>query len=289
MQYLFKNFCSLNNIYDIIIETLTVIVYNNIRGDLFMKSRLNTYLSFYNLSQAELAEATNINRNTIGRYCNDTFERIDKSHIDALCSFFRVSFESLFEIDYNFPIKYPSPVVKQSIKNLPVPKNLVITTGVNLRTMQEEIITYVKPDESENPMDKMTPEEIEEINQISSEYQRRFDLELKLDGLVSKFIDTILDELFLTLNFEQSTKQIFEKYKGYDYFTTNLKVEKFYDTFYKFLIHSSDKKTDSFIKVIDDIKSIYSNGGLGKLTDDDLDKLQKNIEIFIDNNISKKD
>lgn len=254
-----------------------------------MKSRLNTYLSFYNLSQVELAEATNINRNTIGRYCNNTFERIDKSHIDALCSFFRVSFESLFEIDYNFPIKYPSSVIEQSIKNIPVPQNLVVTTGVNLETMQEEIITYVKPTEFEDPMTGMSSDEIEEIKKISSEYHKRFDSELKLDKLISSFIDKILDGLFSNIHFDQSIKQIFKKYKGYDYFTTNLKVEKFHDTFYRFLAYYSDKKDEQLIQIMDDIKNIYSNGGLGKLTDNELDKFQKIIEFYNSNDNNQKD
>ena len=174
-----------------------------------MKSRLNTYMTFYNITQKELSEGTGINRNTIGRYCNDTFESLPKNHIDALCSFFRVSFESLFETNYNFPIKYPSSVIEQSIKNIPVPQNLVVTKGVDLNTMQERIITYLEPNKFEDPMEGMSPDEIEEVRKISSEYHKRFDSELELDKLISNFIDNLLDGLFTNLNFEPSVIQIF--------------------------------------------------------------------------------
>jgi putative transcriptional regulator len=253
-----------------------------------MKSRLNTYLSFYKLNQAELAEATNINRNTIGRYCNDTFERIDKNHIDALCSFFRVPFEALFEINYNFPIKYPSPIIEQSIKNIPVPQNLVITTGVNLKTMQEEIITYIKPDEFEDPTSSMSQEELEEVKKISSEYQIRFEKELKIDKMVSTFISKIIQAYLSLFGGTEAMLMIFQDHEKYDYFTTEFKIKKYNRILHPFLTKYS--KDVVLLDLLFNINRIYTNGGLDKLSDKELDDLYNSLDYYLANGFNiKKD
>jgi putative transcriptional regulator len=246
---------------------------------------LNTFLEFYNITQKELADCTGINRNTIGRYCNNTFEKIDKSHLSLLCSFFKCSLNDLFEIDIDLNIKYPSPVIQQAIMSMPVPQNLVITKGIDMSTLAETTIRYVKPDSSTDPTFGMSKEELEEIKNISTEYQIRFEKELKLDELISKFLDTLLDSLFANLDFDPSVIEVFQKSKGYDYFTTNLKVDKFHTYFYRFIAHYSED--DIFIKIINDIKRIYDSGGLEKLSDDELDNLKNIIESFIKNDYKK--
>ncbi|WP_133014903.1 helix-turn-helix domain-containing protein [Clostridium cuniculi] len=49
---------------------------------------LGELLIKFNLTQKELAEATGIGANSIGRYCNNTWSRFDKDHLKKLCEYF---------------------------------------------------------------------------------------------------------------------------------------------------------------------------------------------------------
>jgi putative transcriptional regulator len=60
---------------------------------------IDKLLKKYKLNQKDLAEATGINENTISRYCNGTFIKIDKSHISLICKYFKCTPNDIFEID----------------------------------------------------------------------------------------------------------------------------------------------------------------------------------------------
>lgn len=62
-----------------------------------IRMNLHIRLAEKRMSQKELSEKTGIGKNTISRYCNDTFEKIDKEHIDILCKFFNCKVEDLIE------------------------------------------------------------------------------------------------------------------------------------------------------------------------------------------------
>lgn len=63
------------------------------------KMNLNILLAKNNLTQQEFAEKTGINKNTISRYCNNTFEKITSSHIDTMCNFLHCTPNDIFEIE----------------------------------------------------------------------------------------------------------------------------------------------------------------------------------------------
>jgi putative transcriptional regulator len=50
-------------------------------------------------NQKDIADYTGINKNTISKYVNNTFEKIDKYHIDLLCDFFKCTPNDLFELE----------------------------------------------------------------------------------------------------------------------------------------------------------------------------------------------
>jgi putative transcriptional regulator len=64
-------------------------------------ARMNLYKLLKNspYSQKDVAIYTGINKNTISRYVNNTFEKIDKDHIDLLCDFFKCTPNDLFDLD----------------------------------------------------------------------------------------------------------------------------------------------------------------------------------------------
>lgn len=64
-----------------------------------LKMKLHIKLAEKRMTQKELSEATGIGKNSISRYCNDTFEKIDKEHIAILCKFFNCKVSDLLEIE----------------------------------------------------------------------------------------------------------------------------------------------------------------------------------------------
>lgn len=64
-------------------------------------ARMNLYKLLKNspYSQKDVAIYTGINKNTISRYVNNTFEKIDKDHIDLLCDFFKCTPNDLFDLE----------------------------------------------------------------------------------------------------------------------------------------------------------------------------------------------
>lgn len=63
------------------------------------KLRLTSILNDKKISQQQLANATGINKSTINRYCNNSFEKIDKWHLDDICTYLDITPNELFEIE----------------------------------------------------------------------------------------------------------------------------------------------------------------------------------------------
>lgn len=61
------------------------------------KLNLDTILKNKKISQQQLSEGTGINKSTINRYCNNSFEKLDMTHLDTICSFLNITPNELFE------------------------------------------------------------------------------------------------------------------------------------------------------------------------------------------------
>lgn len=229
-----------------------------------MKIRLQEILENQNKSIYSLSKEIGVAQNNLSKIVKGETTSIKYDILENLCIALKITPNDIFEIDY------------------PYPTNQIFSKSLMKNYNEEE--------ESQNsdPISSMSSDELEEYKKLSAEYQARFENELKLDELISNFIDKLIEGLFMNLNFESSIVKTLEKSKGYDYFTTNLKVEKFYTYFYRFLNHYSDNKNERFIKFLNDIKCIYENGGLEKLSDNELDKLRDTVE-FLSNETNQKD
>ena len=62
-----------------------------------IETKLHILLAERRMTQKELSEATGIGKNTIGRYCNDTWSKINKDDIDILCKFFNCNIGDIIE------------------------------------------------------------------------------------------------------------------------------------------------------------------------------------------------
>jgi putative transcriptional regulator len=81
------------------------------------KLNINDLLKQYGLAQKDLVECTGINKNTVSKYCNDTFENINKNHIDLLCKFFNCTPNDLFSVDETVEVKTPTIVLYDNDTN----------------------------------------------------------------------------------------------------------------------------------------------------------------------------
>lgn len=59
--------------------------------------KLHILLAERRMQQKELAELTNISKNTIGAYCNDTAKHIVKDHLDKICNVLNCDITDLIE------------------------------------------------------------------------------------------------------------------------------------------------------------------------------------------------
>jgi hypothetical protein len=66
---------------------------------------------------------------------------------------------------------------------------------------------------------------------------------------------------------------------------TKIKVDKFYDSFYRFFNFYSEDKI--FVELITTIKNIYTISGLEKLSDEKIIELINSIKAYISNNKQK--
>jgi putative transcriptional regulator len=201
------------------------------------KFKLNNLLNFYNLNQKDLSDGTGINKNTINRYCNNTFDKITKEHLDLIVSFFQCSLEDIIEVKSDIEIHYPSPMIKNMIESYKVMEKLSPENISNIVTTDEsEIESYLEYQEQvqkENEEhQQFYLENKQEIDEWSYTNQIRFLTELKIDELVSIFLNKIVENFTSSFIINKNIQQLFKRYKKHDLLETESKVKTYYRILY---------------------------------------------------------
>ena len=62
-----------------------------------IKMKLHLLLADKGLSQKDIANVLDIPKNTVSKYVNNTFNMINKQHLDALCKYFNCGIDDLIE------------------------------------------------------------------------------------------------------------------------------------------------------------------------------------------------
>lgn len=231
-----------------------------------MKIKLQEILDNKNISVYSLSKEIGVTQNNLGKLIKGETTSIKYDILEKICITLKITPNDIFEIDY------------------PYPTNEIYSKSLMKNYNEEEI-------EIIDPISEMTPTERKEYENSLANYQIRFNLELSFDESVDNFINKIIESFITNIKADDTFKQIFFKYKDYDYFTTNLKVNRLHRILHPFLsIHSKDY---NLLLLLDDIKNIYDNGSLEKVSDDKLNELKKKLDYYIDNGInislSKKD
>lgn len=111
-----------------------------------IRCNLDYLLKKSNISQKELSEKLNINKNTVSNYINDNFITINKEHLDLFCKEFNCSPNDIFEyVTDDDPFgDIPTSSPKTS-RRLPVLDPCAGTGGflANMQTFGDEQINYL--------------------------------------------------------------------------------------------------------------------------------------------------
>jgi len=129
-----------------------------------LRMKLNELLFKANMNQKDLSEKLNIPKNTVSKYCNNTFTMINKEHIDYICNFFQCDIGELIECTYNEKVN-PNQVdmfneIEESIKEQKFKQSLK-KTNINIisndsnESSRTNFFEYIQ-----NKMGSLTNEEI---------------------------------------------------------------------------------------------------------------------------------
>lgn len=231
---------------------------------MFLKIKLQEILDNQSKTIYSLSKETGVAQNNLSKLVKGETTSIKYDILEKLCIALKITPNEIFEIDY------------------PYPKNQIYSKSLVQNYNEEE------NEQSFDPTLDLSPDELEKYKQSQIEFQERFEQELNLDKSISIFIDTLIEGLFSNLNFDSSVKEAFQNSKGYDYFTTNVKVHKFYNYFYRLLSHYANKTEERFINFLNSIEEIYTNGGLEKVPDDELRELSETLKFLMNESKQKE-
>lgn len=230
---------------------------------------IDILLDKYKLSQKDLAESTGINKNTISRYCNGSFEKIDKNHIDLICKYFKCTPNDIFEINDNVDV-IPAKVLYYDEST----DDFTYTEIKPMTDEEKDSLTFRKKF-------KKSYNKEYKINSFNA-IQKHINLELEVDKLVFKFLDKIISFISLSSDVDNTVKKALEIYDNYDYAKTGLIIKQYYRLFHSFL---DEYFSDTIlVSTLVEINNIYNKGGLVTLSIDELQELQNVINYYLDMN-----
>lgn len=210
------------------------------------KLNIDKLLKQHGRTQKELAESTGINKNTVSKYCNDTFENINKTHIDLLCKFFNCTPNDLFEIDNtvtineieNFSNKDNYNKIKELVNTTKFLKNFYIddnkeyedyikSTGISMSNINKNC--PIDPEfKVDNDINIEVPS-LEYQNELKQIFEQKIEKEIskqfneKYNNYINDYIQKYLYEYLIILLCDYSKnnddkdkyKKFFEKYKNF--------------------------------------------------------------------------
>lgn len=280
---------------------------------------IDKLLKEYGLTQKDLSECTGINKNTVSKYCNGTFENINKMHIDLLCKFFDCSLNELFEVDDYVEVKNPNSIIFDN------DTDKFIFTNKSIKELKIIIDNY------NNPIQDSSDSSHDSVNSLSTIYKKNLSVEgigkavlkhtynklmssfaqipnedtitkiefsNKYYNKTSKILEQQMQRLDLEHDFEvnintllniviysyditiqERYKELIETYEDSKNFPLSFKLTSLYRVIYRLISIQSDSGLREFITKL---RSIYIEGDLVQLTDGELNELFEVSKYYID-------
>jgi putative transcriptional regulator len=239
------------------------------------KLNINGLLKQYGLAQKDLVECTGINKNTVSKYCNNTFENINKTHIDLLCKFFNCTPNDLFTIDETVEVKTPTIVLYDNDTNY----FEIINDGVKevKRKINDPNYT-IRKDGMILPESSL----IQEIHEDKEPYIAIPSLEQQ------EYIKQRIDEQ-LKNKISEIKKELKEEYKNYIKALIDKSIDSHIESAkddYKKAINLNAKKHLSNTETIQDF---YKNHNISEKSNFESNKFAHEIKLTASNNFDKND
>ena len=130
-----------------------------------IKMKLHLLLAERGLSQKDIADVLDIPKNTVSKYVNNTFNMINKQHLDALCRYFNCEVDDLVEY------KQETYIAPNQLKlDLDTPSNLIEVNPNEPSNSQDPTYqfgyygtgTFI--DLSKEEIDNLTEKDLEDIH-----------------------------------------------------------------------------------------------------------------------------
>lgn len=248
------------------------------------KLKIDSLLKRYNLNQKELSESTGINKNTVSKYCNNSFENINKLHVDMLCKYFKCTPNDIFEIDDSVEIKPAQIMYYDSTKDDVVYGE--ITTSINIQSPNKQIV--IRDDIDENNITTNNFNEfIETFNtQDNLQFNKSFNKEelrtfseFALSWDISQFLNKVIKNVVSNFDLDFKYSHIFNNYSDDDnILAINTMLDKYYLALFSLL--SSKNNYTMVCGLLWELKQIYNNGGLEKLSEEEINKLSDIVKKY---------
>lgn len=272
---------------------------------------IDKLLKEYGLTQKDLADCTGINKNTVSKYCNGTFENINKMHIDLLCKFFDCNVNELFEVDDTVEVKNPNSIVfdndtdkfevtNRSIKELKnilnnydnynssgsamarIYKKNTTIEGISKAILESSYKKWMNafvqiPNENNITGIKSSNKYCNKTRKVLEQQVQRLDLEHDFELNVSILLDKIISTVDPII--QERYKELIETYNDSKNFPLSFKLTSLYRVIYRILSVQSDSGFRDFITKL---RNIYIDGDLIQLTDEELKELYDISKYYLD-------
>ena len=130
-----------------------------------IKMKLHLLLADKGLSQKDIADVLDIPKNTVSKYVNNTFNMINKQHLDVLCRYFNCKVDDLVEY------KQETNISPNQLKlDLDSPPNVIEVNPNNKSNSQESVYqlghysTGAFIELSKEEVDNLTDKDIDDIH-----------------------------------------------------------------------------------------------------------------------------
>lgn len=140
-----------------------------------IKMNLKYLLDKNKISQKELSEATNIPKNTMSKYYNNTWISINKEHLNSLCNFFDCDTNDIFEYspDINENFLYNSQFINDPMVEYKSSSNFYNYINKNLGKLTEEEMQFYAMSLSAKDSKINYSDALSLVTQVNNQYKKQ--------------------------------------------------------------------------------------------------------------------
>jgi len=237
-----------------------------------MKIKLQEILDNRNISVYSLSKEIGVTGNNLGKLVKGETTSIKYDILEKLCNILNITPNDIFEIEPQLTLFNYNKDKK--------------------KLLNEDTLQLIDKFKKESSNDETLPVEYNlNIKQSKNKEDIRAFSEFTVSWEISQFLNKVISNVVSNFNLDYKYSQIFKNYTDDDnILAINTMLDKYYLALFS-LLSSQDNYTMVCALLIE-LKRIYNNGGLEKLTDEKLNNLLIMVKHYHENNLylnTKKD